>query len=50
MKTLLTLVTRYVITLRSVPIHLSHQGIMIIAIVDDRQRIKRIVTKKEASY
>ena len=37
----------YVITIRSVPIHLSNQGIIIIAIVDGRQRIKRIVTKKE---
>ena len=34
-----------VITLRSVAIHLSNQGIILIAIVDDRQRIKRIITK-----
>ena len=39
-------ISPYVITLRSVPIHFSDQGIIIIAIVDDRQRIKRIVTKK----
>jgi len=30
----------------SVPIHLSNQGITIIAIVDDKQRIKRTVTKE----
>ena len=36
----------YVIRLRSVIIHLSVQGIIIIAIVDDIQRIKRIVAPK----
>jgi len=32
--------------LNSVPTHLSDQGIIIIAIVDDRQWIKRLVTKE----
>jgi len=40
-------IPHYVITLRSVPVHLSDQGIIIVAVVNDRQRIKRIVTKNE---